>query len=106
MPKKHAARDMVAEVLVTLEEHEASQLEFNFNPYVRHPHSQLVTGKNRHPANVVFRVESRTRNGWLRCKLHSNRRHSDPRDRLRLPFRTRHDLPIKIMNTLVSAQKI
>lgn len=29
----------------------------------------LVTAKNDHPANVVFRVDDRTRNGWLTCSV-------------------------------------
>jgi hypothetical protein len=31
----------------------------------------LVIGKDLHPANVVFSVVGKTRNGWLHCRIHS-----------------------------------
>jgi hypothetical protein len=33
--------------------------------------ASLIIGRERHPGHVVFAVTGRTRNGWLRCKIHS-----------------------------------
>lgn len=32
---------------------------------------ELVTARTDHPANVVFEIMGRTKNGWLECRAHS-----------------------------------